>query len=144
MHNNIIYIVKPTKCTNVSNLFYFGMTLYMFRTVFPSIITSSRLCMQQQPFVKQILLSAWPSGIHNWTHSNRHLSNRYCWLLDHQEFKTVHAATSICQTDSADCLLASSQQYLFDICLLPHVQSWTPGDGREDRPKHVECHSKIK
>jgi len=37
---------------------YFGMTLYMFRTVFPSIIRSSRLYIQQQAFVKQILLSA--------------------------------------------------------------------------------------
>jgi len=24
-HRNIISIVKPTRCTNVSNLFYFGM-----------------------------------------------------------------------------------------------------------------------
>ena len=46
--------------------------------------------------------------------------------------------------DTADCLLASSQQYLFDKCLLQYVQSWTPDDGRKDRPKHVECHSKIK
>ena len=29
-------------------------------------------------------------------------------------------------------------------CLLLYVQSWTPDDGREDRPKHVECHSKTK
>jgi len=48
MHCNIICIVKPTRCTSVSNLFYFGMTLYMFRTVFPSIIRSSRLYIQQQ------------------------------------------------------------------------------------------------
>jgi len=34
------------------------MTLYMFRAVFPSIIRSSRLYIQQQAFVKQILLSA--------------------------------------------------------------------------------------
>jgi len=34
------------------------MTLYMFRTVFPSIIRSSRLYIQQQVYVKQILLSA--------------------------------------------------------------------------------------
>ena len=33
---------------------------------------------------------------------------------------------------------------MFDICLLLYVQSWTPGDGRKDRPKHVECYSKIK
>jgi len=39
-------------------LFYFEMTLYMFRTVFPSIIRSSRLYTQKQAFVKQILLSA--------------------------------------------------------------------------------------
>ena len=41
-----ISIVKPTRCTNVSNLFYFGMTLYMFPTVFLSIIRSSRLYIQ--------------------------------------------------------------------------------------------------
>ena len=43
--------------TSVPNLFYFGTTLYMFRTVFPSIIRSSRLYIQQQAYVKQILLS---------------------------------------------------------------------------------------
>jgi len=45
---------------------------------------------------------------------------------------------------SAVCLLASRQQYLSDNCLLLYVQSCTPDDGRKDRPKHVECHSKIK
>jgi len=54
----IISIVKLTGCSNVSNLFYLGMTLYMFRTVFPCIIRSSRLYIQQQAFVKQILPSA--------------------------------------------------------------------------------------
>jgi len=51
------------------------------------------------------------------------------------------------QTDTALCLLvyplANRQQYLFDKCLLLYVRSWTPDDGRKDRPKHVECHSKI-
>jgi len=78
-HRNIISIVKPTRCTKV--LFYFGITLYMFRTVYPSIIRSSRLYIQLQAFVKQILL---------------------------------------------------------------YVQSWTLDDGQKDRPKHVECNSKIK
>ena len=55
---NITSIVKANRCTIVSNLFYYGMTLYMFRTVFPSIIGSSRLYIQQHAFVKQILLSA--------------------------------------------------------------------------------------
>jgi len=54
----IISTVKRTRCTNVSSLFYFGMTLYMFRTVFQSIIRSSRLYIQQQAYVKQILVSA--------------------------------------------------------------------------------------
>ena len=43
--------------------------------------------------------------------------------VHHQKFKTVHTATGICQTDTADCLLASSQQYLCDKCLLLYVQS---------------------
>jgi len=42
---------------------------------------------------------------------------------------------------TAVCLLASSQQYLFDICLLQYVQSLTPDDGRKDRLKHVKCYS---
>ena len=50
--------IKPARCTNVSNLFYFGMTLRVFRTVFPSIVRSSRLYIHQQVFAKQILLSA--------------------------------------------------------------------------------------
>jgi len=54
----VISIVKPTRCTKLSNLFYFGMTLYVFRTVFSSITRSSRLYIEQQAFVKQILLSA--------------------------------------------------------------------------------------
>jgi len=30
--------------------------------------------------------------------------------IHHQEFKTVHTATGICQTDTSVCLLASRQQ----------------------------------
>jgi len=39
-------------------LFYFGMTLYMFRSVFHPIIRSSKLYIQQHAYVKLILLSA--------------------------------------------------------------------------------------
>ena len=53
-----IPIVKPTRYISVSNLFYFGMTFYVFWTVFPSIIRSSRLYIQRQAFVTLILLSA--------------------------------------------------------------------------------------
>ena len=67
-----ISIVKPTRCTNVSNLFYFGMTLYMFRTVFPSIISSSRLYIQ--------------------------LSNRYCCLLGSEQsaVSVWHMPVAVC------------------------------------------------
>jgi len=55
----LISIVKPNRCTSVSNFFYFGLTLYMFRTVVPSIIRISRLYIQLQAYVKEILLSAY-------------------------------------------------------------------------------------
>jgi len=70
--------------------------------------------------------------------------------VHHQESQNVHTASGICQTDTADCLLAgtfppaSSQQYLFDTYLMLYVQSQTPDDGWKDRPKHVKCHYKIK
>jgi len=67
-----------------------------------------------------------------------------CLSIHHQEFRTVHTATGICQADTAVRLLTSRQQYLFDKCLLLYDQSLTPDDGRKDSPKHVECHSKIK
>jgi len=40
---------------NISNLFYFGTTLYMLRTVSPSIIRSLRLYIQHQVYVIQVL-----------------------------------------------------------------------------------------
>jgi hypothetical protein len=40
---------------NISNLFYIGIILYMFRTVFPSIIRSLRLYIQHQVYVVQVL-----------------------------------------------------------------------------------------
>ena len=98
VHRDIISIVKPNRCTNVSNVFF--------------ILEWHSTCFWR---------SSWPSsGFQDCTYSNRHVSNRYC------------------------CPLASRQQYLFDKCQLLYIQSWNPDDGRKDRPKHVECHSKIK
>jgi len=37
---------KTNQMNNISNLFYFGTTLYMFRAVFPSIIRSLRRYIQ--------------------------------------------------------------------------------------------------
>ena len=85
--------------------------------------------------------------------STLHVSDRLS--VHHQESKTVHIASGVCQTDSADCFLAgprcsisfplaSNQQNLFDIHLMLYVQSQTRDDGLKDRPKHVECYYKIK
>ena len=57
------------------------------------------------------------SAVQYCTYSNRHMSNRYC------------------------CLLASKQTAVSVWQL--YVQSWTADDGRRDRPKHVQCLSKI-
>jgi len=48
-------IVKPTRYTSFSNLFYILVAFYMFRTVFSSIIRSLRLYIQHQVYVIQVL-----------------------------------------------------------------------------------------
>ena len=62
---------------------YFCKTPYMFQTVFPSIIRSSKLHIQRQVFVRPLLLPA----------DSQYLSDRYCYLL----------IASICQTVTATC-----------------------------------------
>jgi len=56
---------------NTSILFYFGTTLYMFRTVFPSIIRSLRLYIQHQVYVIQVL----------WLLPSKQLQNLYGMML---------------------------------------------------------------
>jgi len=46
---------KTNQMHNISNLFYFGTTLYTFRTVTPSIIRNLRLYIQHQVHVIQVL-----------------------------------------------------------------------------------------
>ena len=53
--NAFFFYTKTNQMHNISNLFYFGTTLYMFRTVFPSIIRSLRLYIQHQIYVTQVL-----------------------------------------------------------------------------------------
>jgi hypothetical protein len=54
----IYFYSKTNQMHKCIKLFYFEMTLYVFQTVLPYIITSSRLYIHQQAYVKQILLSA--------------------------------------------------------------------------------------
>jgi len=89
-----VSIVKPTRYINESNLFYFEWHSTCFGRSF-----------RPSPWVQDC------------TYSNRHMSNKYCCLLasgnemelHHQEFKTVHTATGVCQTDTAVCLLAGTR-----------------------------------
>jgi hypothetical protein len=46
---------KTNQIHNISNLFYIGTTLYIFRTIPPSIIRSLRLYIQHQVYVIQVL-----------------------------------------------------------------------------------------
>ena len=57
------------------------------------------------------------------------------------------SASSFLNILKTTCLTSSPKRILdlqFDKCLLLYVQFWIPDDGRKDRPKHVECHFKIK
>jgi hypothetical protein len=51
----IYFYSKTNQIHNIKILFYFGTTLYMFRTVFTSIIRSPRLNIQHQVYVIQVL-----------------------------------------------------------------------------------------
>jgi hypothetical protein len=51
----IYFYSKTNQIQSISNLFYFGTALYMFLTVFLSIIRSLRVYIQQQVYVKQVL-----------------------------------------------------------------------------------------
>jgi len=72
---------------NISNLFYFGTALYMFRTVYPSIIRSLRLYIQHQVYV-------WYRFCGCLLSSTLHVSDGLS--VHHQESKTVHTASGIC------------------------------------------------
>jgi len=51
----IYFYSKTNQMHNISNLFYFGTTLYMFRTFSPSIIRSLRPFTRHQVYVLQVL-----------------------------------------------------------------------------------------
>jgi len=57
---------------------------------------------------------------------------------------TLHVSDGLAGTrrNSSHLVPASKQSTnLYGIYLMLCVQSWTPDDGRKDRPKHVECYS---
>jgi len=70
-----VSMVKPTRCTNVSNLFYFGITLHV----------SDGLSIHLQEF------------------TTVHTAAGIC-QTDTATATTVHTATGMCQTDACCCM----------------------------------------
>jgi len=61
-----IFPSKTNQIHNISDLFYFGTTIYMFRTVSPSIIRSLRLYIQHHTLqVLWLLASKQPQDLYD-------------------------------------------------------------------------------
>jgi hypothetical protein len=130
----------------LSQIIYSCKTLYMFRTVFPSIIRSPKLRIQQ-----------------------RFISNSRCYLLlSEMKSSSVSSPTAVWhipllytqfwapddgrkdRPNSCCYLLLSGMRWssvsspiaVWHIPLL-YTQFWTPDDRRKDRPKHVERFTRI-
>ena len=80
----------------------------MFRTVFPSIIRSPRLYIQQQASVKQKLLCLLASG-----YEMEHLSDRYCCLLA-SGYETEHLSESGIFLTNVCCCMYSLELLMMD------------------------------
>jgi len=55
INNKFCFCSNTNQMHNISNLFYFGTKLYMFQTVYPSVIRSLRPYIQHQVHVTQVL-----------------------------------------------------------------------------------------
>jgi len=89
---------KTSQMHNISNVFYFGTTLYMFQTVLSSIIRSLKLYIQHQVYVIQVLWLLASKQPQNLYDNTLHVSDGL--FIHHQESKTVHTASGICHTGS--------------------------------------------
>ena len=91
MHRNI-FLQQNQPDTSLSQIYFSGVTLYMFWTVFPPVIRSSRLYILQQAFVKQILLSACQR-------SRQQVDSSMCSLellmMDGKTVRNMQSVTSI-------------------------------------------------
>jgi hypothetical protein len=137
-----ISIVKPTRCTIFPG---YWIPLYMFWTVFPSIIRSSRPYIQRQVYVIQVSLTAcWQefieyhsncfersflpsSGVQDRTYSVRYMSYVFRWLLASKNLlnTTLHVSNglSVHQQEFKTVHTASSICHrVFVDCLLASSQ----------------------
>jgi len=85
---------------NISNSFYFGTKLYMFRRVFPSIIRSLRLYIHQVHVIEVLWLLASGNEMALILFWNKTLHVSDGLSIHHQESRTVHTASGICHTGS--------------------------------------------
>jgi hypothetical protein len=88
-----VSIVKPTRCTRFSNLFYFVVALCMFQTVFPSIIRSLRLYIQHQVYVN---IFCWMLASGNKVELQFHLIP----ASNQSEESVWHILDAVCTVDS--------------------------------------------
>jgi len=99
-----LHRVQPTRC-NVPQFIYFYKTLYMFQTVFPSIIRSSKLNIERQVFVRPItdavcsVLSSWwwtenPSETWKASYRNK-LWNVISFWLYSSNILTIHGLVNV-------------------------------------------------
>jgi hypothetical protein len=119
-----ILIIKPTRCTNFSNLFL-EMKLHKFQTVPVSIISSYSLCTQQWYMLYRFVDSFRAAAGSGWNF--------------------FIAALMVITVTFFDMLIYCSKAVyrpVWHITLLC-VQWETPDDGPRNCPKHVEIHSKI-
>jgi len=85
----VIYSYSTTnKMHLLSQIIYSCKTLYMFRTIFPSIIRSSKLCIQQRYMSKQLLLPAASSCL---TYTVAVYAVLSSWWWTERSFETCRA-----------------------------------------------------
>jgi hypothetical protein len=93
------YLHRVWKCMS---LLWFCRNLQLARVYYvPTVIPTRCTCLSNYLF------------LHNTLHVSDGLS------VHHQEFKTVHTATGICQADTATCLLAGTRWNSMEFLLLP-------------------------
>jgi hypothetical protein len=101
---------------DMHNFRVYWISLYMIRTVFPSIIGSSRLYKQHHIYVIQV----------SWLLASGCEMEQELHFMEH----SFHLVPTSKQSTN-----------LYDIYLMLCVQSWTSDNGRKSRPKHLERYS---
>ena len=135
LSNLAVVQCKPTKCTYLFFKLMLEFDFLLFLHVSNLMVSSSLRQFVQVVFVWHFTFPGPRILIYFYSKTNQiHQCLIYILFWNN----------STCFGLNTSFPLASSHQYLFDRCLLLCVQSWNADDGRKDRPKHVECHSKIK